>query len=414
MQANQALDSYLNHGYQLALNGNDDLDGARTVFKAAKYHAVNGVQNYMVNLTHTWQDVKEDRTIVRTINYHLPDGTVKTVVQSVTISRQAIGTKVYGQWSQDVWQAVQVPERAGYSPSQAIIATETVDGTSVDKTVDVYYHGREQTASVRIVDLTADKPLTEEKLQGLSGEPINFAEINAELTAYLAAGYILTPDNQDIDDLAMKPADFDSDDQSDQLFMVYLTHRIDEVPESKPVTRVIEYHQPDGTIKTVRETKPCQRILKIDAVTGQEVASSDWEVIDWPDIVPPIIKGFAATVSQNIPQTADTFLVEVSYQAEPTNGQSHNQAADRQNRQNPGQLDQSGSNSADFATVSSNLTDKPAAISVKPVTSQTNNQRLVQTGNQATGKQTVLDTLLLGLAGMLSGLGLKKKKRGDR
>lgn len=297
---------------------------------------------------------------------------------------------------------------------QAIIAAETVDGTSVDKTVDVYYHGREQTASVRIVDLTADKPLTEEKLQGLSGEPINFAEINAELTAYLAAGYILTPDNQDIDDLAMKPADFDSDDQSDQLFMVYLTHRIDEVPESKPVTRVIEYHQPDGTIKTVRETKPCQRILKIDAVTGQEVASSDWEVIDWPDIVPPIIKGFAATVSQNIPQTADTFLVEVSYQAEPTNGQSHDQAADRQNRQNPGQLDQSGSNSADFATVSSNLTDKPAAISVKPVTSQTNNQRLVQTGNQATGKQTVLDTLLLGLAGMLSGLGLKKKKRGDR
>lgn len=215
MQANQALGSYLNHGYQLALNGNDDLDGARTVFKAAKYHAVNGVQNYMVNLTHTWQDVKEDRTIVRTINYHLPDGTVKTVVQSVTISRQAIGTKVYGQWSQDVWQAVQVPERAGYSPSQAIIAAETVDGTSVDKTVDVYYHGREQTASVRIVDLTADKPLTEEKLQGLSGEPINFAEINAELTAYLAAGYILTPDNQDIDDLAMKPADFDSDDQSD-------------------------------------------------------------------------------------------------------------------------------------------------------------------------------------------------------
>lgn len=215
MQANQALDSYLNHGYQLALNGNDDLDGARTVFKAAKYHAVNGVQNYMVNLTHTWQDVKEDRTIVRTINYHLPDGTVKTVVQSVTISRQAIGTKVYGQWSQDVWQAVQVPERAGYSPSQAIIAAETVDGTSVDKTVDVYYHGREQTASVRIIDLTAGKPLTEEKLQGLSGEPINFAEVNAELTAYLAAGYILTPDNQDIDDLAMKPADFDSDDQSD-------------------------------------------------------------------------------------------------------------------------------------------------------------------------------------------------------
>ncbi|MEO5283394.1 mucin-binding protein [Limosilactobacillus allomucosae] len=416
--ANQALDSYLNHGYQLALSGNEALNDARTAFKAAKYHAVNGVQNYVVHLTHVWQDAKEDRTIVRTINYHLPDGTVKTIAQSVTISRpvqvdQAIGTKVYGQWSQAAWQVVQVPERAGYSPSQAVIAAETVDGTSVDKTVDIYYQGHEQTASVRIIDLTAGKPLTEEKLHGLSGEPINFAEINAELTAYLAAGYVLASNNQAVSGLAMKPADFDSDDQSDQLFTIYLTHRIDEVPESKTVTRIIEYHQPDGTIKTVRETKPCQRILKIDAATGQEVASSDWEVIDWPDIVPPMIKGFAATVSQNIPQTADTFLVEVSYQAEPTN-QSHDQADDRQNRQNSGQLDHSGSNSAVFATVSSNLTDKPDAISVKPATSQINNQRLVQTGNQATGKQTVLGTLLLGLAGMLSGLGLKKKKRGDR
>ncbi|MGY5211740.1 mucin-binding protein [Limosilactobacillus mucosae] len=55
------------------------------------------------------------------------NGTVKTVAQSVTISRpvqvdKAIGTKVYGQWSQAAWQAVQVPDRAGYSPNQAVIA----------------------------------------------------------------------------------------------------------------------------------------------------------------------------------------------------------------------------------------------------------------------------------------------------
>ena len=424
--ANQALDSYLNHGYRLALSGNEALNNARTAFKEAKYHAVNGVQNYVVHLTHVWQDVKEDRTIVRTINYHLPDGTVKTVAQSVTISRpvqvdQAIGTKVYGQWSLAAWQAVQVPERAGYSPSQAVIAAETVDGTSVDKTVDIYYQGHEQTASVRIIDLTAGKPLTEEKLQGLSGEPINFAKINAELTAYLAAGYILTPDNQDIDDLAMKPADFDSDDQSDQLFTVYLTHRIDEVPESKPVTRIIEYHQPDGTIKTVRETKPCQRILKIDAVTGQEVASSDWEVINWPVIVPPLFKGYTATITQSIPQNDGTILVEVSYQAELTDDHNHeqddhNQDADKHDSQTIHQLDQSDSHSVDSAAVSPSIprTDKPAGMANKSTGKHSNNQRLVQTGNQATGKQAVLGSLLLGLAGMLSGLGLKKKKRGDR
>ena len=424
--ANQALDSYLNHGYQLALNGNEALNDARTAFKAAKYHAVNGVQNYVVHLTHVWQDAKEDRTIVRTINYHLLDGTVKTVTQPVAISRsvqvdEATGIKVYGKWSQAAWQAVQVPERAGYSPSQAVIAAETVDGTSVDKTVDIYYRGHEQTASVRIIDLTAGKPLTEEKLQGLSGEPIDFVEVNAELTAYLAAGYVLASNNQAVSGLAMKPADFDSDDQSDQLFTIYLTHRIDEVPESKTVTRIIEYHQPDGTIKTVRETKPCQRILKIDAVTEQEVASSDWEVIDWPAIVPPLFKGYTATITQSIPQNDGTMLIEVSYQAELTDDHNHeqddhNQDADKHDSQTIHQLDQSDSHSVDSAAVSPSIprTDKPAGMANKSTGKHSNNQRLVQTGNQATGKQTVLGSLLLGLAGMLSGLGLKKKKRGDR
>lgn len=219
----------------------------------------------------------------------------------------------------------------------------------------------------------------------------------------------------------MKPADFDSDDQSDQLFTVYLTHRIDEVPESKPVTRIIEYHQPDGTIKTVRETKPCQRILKIDAVTGQEVASSDWEVINWPVIVPPLFKGYTATITQSIPQNDGTMLVEVSYQAELTDDHNHeqddhNQDADKHDSQTIHQLDQSDSHSVDSAAVSPSIprTDKPARMANKSTGKHSNNQRLVQTGNQATGKQTVLGSLLLGLAGMLSGLGLKKKKRGDR
>ncbi|MFR0609318.1 mucin-binding protein [Limosilactobacillus mucosae] len=417
--ANQALESYRNHGYQLAFSGNDDLNDAQTAFKAAKYHAVNGVQNYVVHLTHVWQDATEDKTIIRTINYHLPDGTLKTITQPATINRsvkidKAVGTKICGNWSQASWPAIQVPSLAGYSPSQAVISAETVDGTSIDKTVDIYYQGHEQTASVRIIDLTAGKLLTEEKLHGLSGKPINFAEVNAELTAYLAVGYILTPDNQDIDDLAMKPADFDSDDQSDQLFMVYLTHRIDEVPESKPVTRVIKYRQPDGSVKTVQETHLSKRLLRIDAVTGQKVASGDWTPISWPEIVPPIFKGYTATVSQNIPQNDGTVLVEVSYQAELNDDHNHeqddhDQAADQQSSQAVDQIDQPDAHVADSAAVSSSWsrTDKPA-------TSQTNNQRLVQTGNQATGKQTVLGGLLLGLAGMLSGLGLKRKKRGDK
>lgn len=427
--ANQALESYRNHGYQLAFSGNDDLNDAQTVFKAAKYHAVNGVQNYVVHLTHVWQDATEDKTIIRTINYHLPDGTLKTITQPATINRsvkidKAVGTKICGKWSQASWPAIEVPSLAGYSPSQAAIVAETVDGATADKTVDVFYQGHEQAASVRIIDLTTGKPLTEEKLHGLSGEPLDFAKINAELTAYLSAGYTLASNNQAIDDLAMKSADFDSDDQSDQVFVVYLTHRINEVPETQTVTRVIKYRQPDGSVKTVQETQLSKRLLRIDAVTGQKVASGDWTPISWPEIVPPTFKGYTATVSQNIPQNDGTVLVEVSYQAELNDDHNleqddHNQDADKHNSQTIHQLDQSDSHSVDSAAVSPSIprTDKPAGMANKPTGKQTdhsNNQRLVQTGNQGTGKQTVLGGLLLGLAGMLSGLGLKRKKRGDK
>ncbi|MFR0645901.1 mucin-binding protein, partial [Limosilactobacillus mucosae] len=427
--ANQALESYRNHGYQLAFSGNDDLNDAQTAFKAAKYHAVNGVQNYVVHLTHVWQDATEDKTVIRTINYHLPDGTLKTITQPATINRsvkidKAVGTKICGKWSQASWPAIQVPSLAGYSPSQAAIVAETVDGTTADKTMDVFYQGHEQAASVRIIDLTTGKPLTEEKLHGLSGEPLDFAKINAELTAYLSAGYALASNNQAIDDLAMKAADFDSDDQSDQVFVVYLTHRINEVPETQTVTRVIKYRQPDGSVKTVQETQLSKRLLRIDAVTGQKVASGDWSPISWPEIVPPIFKGYTATVSQNIPQNDGTVLVEVSYQAELKDDHNHeqddhDQDADQQNSQAVDQIDQPDAHIADSAAVSSSWsrTGKLAAKSANPATPQTdhsNNQRLVQTGNQATGKQTVLGGLLLGLAGMLSGLGLKRKKRGDK
>ncbi|MDC2840955.1 mucin-binding protein [Limosilactobacillus mucosae] len=427
--ANQALESYRNHGYQLAFGGNDDLNDAQTAFKAAKYHAVNGVQNYVVHLTHVWQDATEDKTIIRTINYHLPDGTLKTITQPATINRsvkidKAVGTKICGKWSQASWPAIEVPSLAGYSPSQAAIVAETVDETTADKTVDVFYQGHEQAASVRIIDLTTGKPLTEEKLHGLSGEPLDFAKINAELTAYLSAGYTLASNNQAIDDLAMKSADFDSDDQSDQVFVVYLTHRINEVPETQTVTRVIKYRQPDGSVKTVQETQLSKRLLRIDAVTGQKVASGDWTPISWPEIVPPIFKGYTATVSQNIPQNDGTVLVEVSYQAELKDDHNHeqddhDQDADKHDSQTIHQFDQSDLHSVDSAAVSPSIprTDKPAGMANKPTGKQTdhsNNQRLVQTGNQATGKQTVLGGLLLGLAGMLSGLGLKRKKRGDK
>ena len=87
---------------------------------------------------------KEEKTITRTINVHLPSGEVQTTKQPVTIKRtytSVVGsdTKKYGPWTTGIWEAFTAPELDGYTALPTSVDESEVTSESLDAVVDIYY-----------------------------------------------------------------------------------------------------------------------------------------------------------------------------------------------------------------------------------------------------------------------------------
>ncbi|BDR59578.1 mucin-binding protein [Xylocopilactobacillus apicola] len=96
-----------------------------------------------VNVDHKTMQSSESRTVVRTVNIHRPNGTMKSYPQTVVISRKVIidqvtHAKTYGSWSTGTFDEIIVPTIAGYTPNQTVDA-ETVTSETQNKVIDVYY-----------------------------------------------------------------------------------------------------------------------------------------------------------------------------------------------------------------------------------------------------------------------------------
>ena len=87
---------------------------------------------------------KEEKTITRTINVHLPSGEVQTTKQPVTLERtytSVVGsyTKKYGPWTTGIWEAFTAPELDGYTALPTSVDAVEVTSESLDAVVDIYY-----------------------------------------------------------------------------------------------------------------------------------------------------------------------------------------------------------------------------------------------------------------------------------
>ena len=73
-----------------------------------------GKQIIQVNVSHKISQSAETLTKIRTINIHLPNATVKTYRQVAVIKRniavdQVTGSKTYGPWHNNSWDAMEIP-----------------------------------------------------------------------------------------------------------------------------------------------------------------------------------------------------------------------------------------------------------------------------------------------------------------
>ena len=94
----------------------------------------------------------EQKTVVRTIQLHFPDGTFKKVTQQVTFKREvktnlATGEKEYGAWDMDknTLPEYKVDQVENYEPSQSVVEVVVVTPETETLTVDIYYNAKTAT-----------------------------------------------------------------------------------------------------------------------------------------------------------------------------------------------------------------------------------------------------------------------------
>lgn len=131
------------------------------------------------------------------------------------------------------------------------------------------YTANAQHTVIHFVDDTTGKTLTDLTLTGKTGDEIDTAVSAETLRQYEAAGYEFVA--QDLPD---QPT-FDAQTNSDQQITVHLRHGVKSATQQLMESQTVIYvGAGDDTPKRVEVSVPVSRVVKVDAVTGDELAGS--------------------------------------------------------------------------------------------------------------------------------------------
>ena len=338
-----SIQDYEDNGYALV---SDDTKGDEIVYDDDD--AVD--QSYTVVLKHTYQTIKEGSGVVpgtpinknpngvkygpglddaslgkdvkRDITYRMSDGTqAPGPVDSVLhFTAQKVIDKVTGEVLSTEWSPAQdyddvvSPDIKGYTPDQKVISDKGITHEHSDIHEIVTYDPNPQKATVTYVDETTGKTITVKNLAGKSNGHSGYTTAE-EIQALKNAGYVLVSD-----DTGGSEVVFDDDDSVDQAYVVKLAHRIDNSEEKHTATRTIRLHNPDGTIKTIKQVGHVQRPVMTDAVTGKKTYGK-WTTDNWDMFKTPQIAGYTPTLDEVVKKlvTGDTKdeTVDIYYKKNP-------------------------------------------------------------------------------------------------
>ena len=249
-----------------------------------------------------YQDTVESKSVTRTINVHYPDGQVKTIQDTVDLSRKvkvkADGSKTYGEWSTAQWEAYTVPELAGYQANQSKIPAQTVDSNTTDTTIDILYEPLAQTIVIQYLD--QGQVVGTQKLIGYTGETL--------IPNYHAPqGYEITSSPQ---------PNITVDATGTQIIQVNVSHKITQSAETLTKTRTINIHLPNATVKTYRQVAVIKRNVAVDQVTGSKTYGP-WHNNSWDAMEIPIIEGYTANqnsiAAQEVTPETENETIDIFY-----------------------------------------------------------------------------------------------------
>ena len=249
-----------------------------------------------------YQETVESKSVTRTINVHYPDGQVKTIQDTVDLSRKvkvkADGSKTYGEWSTAQWEAYTVPELAGYQANQSKIPAQTVDSNTTDTTIDILYEPIAQTIVIQYLD--QGQVVGTQKLIGYTGETL--------IPNYHAPqGYEIISSPQPI---------ITVDATGKQIIQVNVSHKITQSAETLTKTRTINIHLPNATVKTYRQVAVIKRNVAVDQVTGSKTYGP-WHNNSWDAMEIPIIEGYTANqnsiAAQEVTAETENETIDIFY-----------------------------------------------------------------------------------------------------
>lgn len=358
-----------------------------------------------------------NKTLTRTIKVTTPDGKTTTISQVAKLTRTAEVDEVtgevvkYSDWTTGTWGAFTPKEVEGYTPTPEAVAQQAVTADMGDQTVVVTYTADAQTIEVRYVDDDDHEKLVHTNtVTGKSGQTV-------KITPAAPAGYELVD---------ATPITYQVTAQPNQVVTVHVKHQTSTTSESKTLTRTIELHTPFDGVKLIKQVAELTRLVTFDKATGQSTTGA-WSTGQWDAYQVPTYAGYAPTIdvvpAVNLTGADKDQTVVVNYHA-------------LQHTTHVNYVDENGTlvhtttlsgKTNEVVTVPTKVTPtKPqakVAATGKPVVASraaapaqptpATEQRLPQTGNQATATGQIWGLLAASLA---TGLGLwhtkKKKQKG--
>ena len=256
-------------------------------------------QHYVVHLKHNTHAISEHHTVNETVHYQMSDGTKAPAdyqAQALSFSRDGFNDEVTGvdhwnAWTPNAEQTfakVASPLVAGYTPDSDQINAQTVKPTDHDLEFTVTYTPNVQIAHVKYIDDTDHKVLTQDDLNGRTGETSGYHTAD-RITEFKRQHYVFVSDNYPAEGMT-----FDNHDRIDQAYEVHFKHGTRTDEQDVQVPRMIKYVYQDGRpaqpdhsdALSFHETKV------VDLVDGHTV-SDDWTPVqDFKTIETPAIQGY--------------------------------------------------------------------------------------------------------------------------
>lgn len=274
--------------------------------KVATYHFQAGNNPVItVQLGHDTQTVNDAKEVTRTIKVTAPDGSVATQHQFAHLTRTGSKDLVTGQttwqaWSTATWAKYDVPTVAGYTPTMREVPAVTVDGNTADSTVEISYTANAE--SVNVVYKDGNQVVKVQPVTGKTGETVKLAyqvPANYHVTNKPAATHTFTADaNPDI--------------------VVELGHNLTTVHDTKTIVRTINVTNPDGQVKTTKQTANLSRDGQKDEVTGL-TAWQSWSTGAWDQFDTPVLAGYTPSMTKvagaSVTSETKPVTVEITYTA---------------------------------------------------------------------------------------------------